>query len=77
MTNREDMFYGQNWVEQLRKLRREMHMTPITNLYIGTTCADSLLHLEGCIRYSMPPVYRLRRVDFEDGHCESNYIMVR
>ena len=75
MTNRVDMFYGQNWVEQLRRYRASESLSPLTRLMIGTTCAESLRHIRW-MRPNSPTIFQTRATRFENLN-EDNYVLVR
>lgn len=74
MTNRIDMLYGQNWVEQLRELRRQEGYVPICDTRYGITASDTLYNM---IRLGTTPrVFYGRHNMFNIFDCLNNYILI-
>ena len=75
MTNRVDLLYAQNWVEQFREDRRRHHFVPIIDAAYGYTARDTINHFLHLASETYP-VYEHRSLALRIGNDMNNYFLV-
>ena len=76
MTNRIDLLYAQNWVEQFREDRRRHDFVPIIDATYGYTARDTVNNFMR-LASGTYPTYEHRSLAFRIGDDRNNYFLVR